>query len=154
MKNVSGVRMIFAAAVAAVLMGFAWEAQATERFRLYNVGQTVAWRLNTETGDVSYCILVEQTLVCQDTKRIDALKKSGRKHMAADRGTDGSGEGNDAPGGSGPGPSDPGPSDPSDPGGEDGGGGGGHANAGRGNGSEGSPDADPGNSGSANRGGD
>ena len=148
MRNVSGVRMIFAAAVAAVLMGFAWEAQATERFRLYNVGQTVAWRLNTETGDVSYCILVEQTLVCQDTKRIDALKKGERKHMAADRGTDGSGGGNDAPGGSGPGPSDSG-----DPGGQNGGGGG-HANAGRGNGSEGSPDADPGNSGSANRGGD
>ncbi len=150
MRNVSGVRMIFAAAVAAVLMGFAWEAQATERFRLYNVGQTVAWRLNIETGDVSYCILVEQKLVCQDTKRIDALKKGEREHMAADRGTDGSGGGNDGSAGSGPGSR--GPGEPGGPG--PGGGGGGHANAGRGNGSEGSPDADPGNSGSANRGGD
>ncbi len=150
MRNVSGVRMIFAAAVAAVLMGFAWEAQATERFRLYNVGQTVAWRLNIETGDVSYCILVEHTLVCQDTKKTDALKMSGRNHMEADRGTDGSGGGNDGPGGSGSGGASGGSGSGGDPGGR----GGGHANAGRGNGSEGSPDADPGNSSSANRGGD
>ncbi|MFQ5984589.1 MAG: hypothetical protein ACE5LL_03630, partial [Alphaproteobacteria bacterium] len=42
---------------------------------LYNVGESVAWRLNVETGDVSYCSLVEHTLVCQDATKVDTLKK-------------------------------------------------------------------------------
>ena len=66
--------IVFASVVGAVLTGITRSPQADERFRLYNVGQTVAWRLNVETGDVSYCALVEHTLVCQDARTVDALQ--------------------------------------------------------------------------------
>ncbi len=71
--------VVFAGAVGVVSMAAAPGTHGAERFRLYNVGQTTAWRLNLETGEVAHCALVEHTLVCQEARPADDLRKRKKK---------------------------------------------------------------------------
>ena len=71
--------VIFAGAVGVLSTAATSGTHGAERYKLYNVGQTAAWRLNLETGEVAHCALVEHTLVCQEARAADDLRKRNKK---------------------------------------------------------------------------
>ena len=77
--------VVFAGAVGVLSTAATSGTHGAERFRLYNVGQTAAWRLNLETGEVAHCALVEHTLVCQEARPADDLRKRRKKGDKARR---------------------------------------------------------------------